>query len=111
MLALLPLDPGAGVVGRREPALEGTTKVGLTAQPGRERDLGELDAEPQSQLAELLELVQLAERIDPVAAGGSARDDETVLFEVAEHPRRPPGAGGGVGDGERLHIRTLTQQC
>ena len=52
MLALLPLDPRAGVVGPREPAVDGALQVGLATKPAREREVGELEREPAAEVAE-----------------------------------------------------------
>ena len=51
MLALLPLDPRAGVVAGGEPAVDAPRAARGRAEPPRERELGELDAEAPAQLA------------------------------------------------------------
>ena len=61
------------------------------------------------QLGERAELVQLAQAVEPVARGRARRDDEPGLLEIAEHPGRPAGAGGGVRDVERIHRRDLNK--
>src|SRR5689334_6378308 len=88
MLSLLPLDP-AEIVRTGEPVVDGTPQLGLTAQPRREHEVGDLEIECPPQLGERPELVQLPEAVTPVAGRGAARDDEPEALEIAEHPRRP----------------------
>src|SRR5256885_8003061 len=39
----------------------------------------------------------------------AGRDHETGALEVTEHPWRPPGARGGLADGQRLHRQYLNR--
>src|SRR5439155_22181013 len=89
VLALLPVDPGAGVGGGCEPAVHRLSQLRLTAQARDERELVELDAKPPPQLTERAQLVQIAEAVDAIAGGSAPRYDEPLPLEVAQHARRP----------------------
>ena len=73
MLALLPLDPGAGVGRGREPAVDGAPERRLAPQAGGERELVDRDAEPLAQLAQRAELVQLGEAVERGSRRGVRR--------------------------------------
>src|SRR5207245_2497118 len=92
-----------------EPAVDRGAKLGLAAQPRREGDVADPDAEPAPQLGERAELVQLAQAVETVAGRRPRRDDEPRLLEIAEHPGGPAGAGRGVTDLERIHRLDLNR--
>src|SRR5262249_52129346 len=107
VLALLPVDPGAGVVAGGEPAVDGTPQPGLAPQARGERELVEPDPVGAAKLTEGVQPVQLGEPVDAVAGRRAPRDDQAVLLEVAQHPRRPPRACGRGSDGQLLHDPNL----
>src|SRR4051812_36914344 len=110
VLPLLPFDPGEGVVGGAEPAVDGPQEIGLAAQTPREGDVRQIQAEGASQLAQRAQAVELGEPVEPVAARGARGHDQAVFFEVAEHPRRPSGRGRGSTDRQQLpHTDNLTR--
>src|SRR5581483_9167316 len=84
LLALLPLDPRRRVVAGREPGVDRRAKLGVAAEPARERELGEVEAETPPELAQRAEPVQLGQPVLAVAAGAAPRHDEALLLEVPE---------------------------
>ena len=56
MLALLPLDPGDGVVAGGEPAVDCALELGLMAQAAGEGDVGDVEVEPPPQLDDVVRL-------------------------------------------------------
>src|SRR5262249_38849401 len=52
-------------------------------------------------------LVHLEQPVDAVAAPCPAGNDERGPLEVAQHPRRPAGSGGGSSDRQSVHRRDL----
>src|SRR4051794_16730772 len=111
VLSLLPLDPGATVVGGCEPVVDGGAQLGLAAEPGGEGHLVEVDAEPRAELLQRAQLVQLGQGVDAVPRRRAVRHDEAEVLEIAEHARRPAGLGGGRSDGQRVHAATLSEVC
>ena len=111
MLALLPLDPVGARPGRAHPVVEGDAQLGLAPEPGRERNLVQLDFEPLAQQLQLPQLVELSVPLEPIAGGGAPGDDEADGLQVPEHPGRPAGLGGRVRDRESLHEPTLPRVC
>src|SRR5919205_836662 len=86
----------------------------LAAKPRGEGDVGELDAVPPPQLRERPKLVQLEEAVDAIAACAAGRDDEAGLFQIPEHPRRPPGPRPRVAYRHTLHgayLNTSLSRC
>src|SRR3954468_20809873 len=109
VLALLPFDPGARVVGGGEPAVDRALRLRLAPRPAGERDICEVDCERRAQVAQRPQAVQLREPVRAVAAARALRDDQAVLLEVAQHPGRPARLAGGGADGEWLvHVANLT---
>ncbi len=92
-----------------EPAVDRGAELGLPAQPRREGDVTDPEAEAAPQLGERAELVQLAQAVEPVAGRRARRDDEPGLLEIAEHARGPAGACGRVRDVERIHRLDLNR--
>src|SRR4051812_9832737 len=114
VLALLPLHPAAGcelVLDIGEPAVDRGAELGLPAQPRGKGDVADPEAEAAPQVGERAELVLLAQAVEPVARGRARGDDEPGLLEIAEHPGRPAGTCGRMGDVDRIHIPTLTKLC
>ena len=64
-------------------------QLGLAAQARGERELVEPDAVDAAKLAERCGAGSARQSVDPVARGRAAGDDEPVLLEVPQHPRRP----------------------
>src|SRR5205823_7608814 len=99
------------VVGPCEPAVDRPAKLRLAPEPCGEHEIRDLEAEPPAELGERLELVQLAEAVEPVAGGGAGRDDEAEALEVAEHARRPRRALCRLAHLQGIHSPTLTRTC
>ncbi len=89
----------------REPVVDGAAQVVVAAKPARERHVLQADAVLLAEVAQASQPVQLGEAVDAVAGPGAPRDDEPLILEIAKHPGRPAGLGGGGADGERcLHL-------
>ena len=74
MLALLPLERVEVTPG--EPCVHGGPQFRVTSQPGRERDVRELEGEPCEQSPQRAQLIQLEQAVEPVARvapGGTTR--------------------------------------
>src|SRR5581483_2320110 len=96
----LPLDPGDGVVARCEPAVDRAPQLRFASEAPCEGQVLEVEPEAAAQVAQGPQPVQLGEAVDPVAGARPRRNDEPVLLEIPEHPRRPAGLGGGGADGQ-----------
>src|SRR5437763_6067782 len=109
VLALLPVE--GGQFRAVQPGLERRAQIRLAAQPCGEGDVGKLDVVALPQVRERPKLVQVQQVVDPIAAGAAPRHDETRLFEVSEHPRRPARPSRRLAYVHALHGLTLTQVC
>src|SRR5882757_3011914 len=107
MLALLPVDPGTAVVAGREPAVDRPAELGLARQARGERELVETDSVDISKLSKATEPVQLRKTVDPVPGGSPPGDDEPVLLQIPEHPRRPAAPLRGLSNSQCLHAPNL----
>ena len=90
MLALLPVDPraesSAAASHPSTAARNSGSRRSRAANPSSSRSTAK-----RRGASERVQLVELAEPVDPVAGRCAPRDDEPVLFEIAQHPRRPAG--------------------
>src|SRR5207247_3575819 len=109
LLTLLPIKRGQ--LRSREPGRYCGAQLGLTLESRSKGDVRELDVIAAAELAERPQLVQLQQAVEPVAATGSARNDEPCPLHVAEHPWRPARPGRCFADRQLVHRPTLTHMC
>ena len=111
MLLLLPAQPVVGRDARRprglglEPVIDRPRQRRLGAQPPREAQLGEAEAEAVEQLAQRPQALQLLGPVQAISAGRAAQHEQSGPLDVAKHPRRPAGRVCGLVDRERVHRR------
>ncbi len=106
------VDAGAGrrggAVQRAEPVVDGTGEPRIGAHPQLERDVGDAEVVLVDQFAQSLQAFDLAGTVVSVTARRAQGGDEPGLLEIAQHPLRPSGRLGCLGDGQRLHRQEST---